>query len=106
VSSKRCWRKAAPFGRRGMAALIDHMVPPFKKGALYSQLAALAELISDYEKNKGKNLELANTYLEKVREQVIALGIRKDLTLDIKNAGTLDEATIHRIENHLLELKG
>jgi cobaltochelatase CobN len=92
--------------RRGMAALVDHMVPPFKKGGLYSQLAALAELISDYEKNEGKNIELARTYLEKVREQVIALGIAKDLSLDVAQAGTLDEAAIHRIESHLLELKG
>src|SRR5688572_5862954 len=27
--------------RRGMAALVDHMVPPFRKGGLYPELAAL-----------------------------------------------------------------
>ena len=31
--------------RRGMATLVDHMVPPFKKGGLYAELAALAELL-------------------------------------------------------------
>ena len=36
--------------RRGMATLIDHMVPPFKKGGLYPELAALGETISDYER--------------------------------------------------------
>ncbi len=65
--------------RRGMATLIDHMVPPFKKGGLYPELAALGETISDYDKNEGKNPELAKAFLERVREQVIALGIAKDL---------------------------
>ena len=92
--------------RRGMAALIDHMIPPFKKGGLYPELAALAELVSDYQKNEGKNAELARIYLEKVREQVLSLGIAKDSSLDLANAGTLDEETVHRIENYLLELKG
>ncbi|MEO8256290.1 MAG: cobaltochelatase subunit CobN [Acidobacteriota bacterium] len=92
--------------RRGMATLIDHMVPPFKKGGLYPQLAELAETISDFEKNEGKNPELARTYLERVREQVIALGIAKDLSLDLGQPGSLQEETIHQIETHLLELKG
>ena len=92
--------------RRGMAALVDHMVPPFKKGGLYPALAALNELISDYSKNEGKNAELATIYLERIREQVVALGIAKDLSLDLAKAGSLDEETIHRIEGHLIELKG
>jgi cobaltochelatase CobN len=92
--------------RRGMATLIDHMVPPFTKGGLYPELAALAELVSDYEKNEGKNPELATAYLEKVRAKVMALGIAKDLSLDLTREGSLDEATIHRVENQLMELKG
>ncbi len=92
--------------RRGMAALVDHMVPPFKKGGLYTELAALAETISDYDKNQGKNVELAKTYLERIREQAVTLGIAKDLGLELSAAGSLDEDTIHRIENHLLEMKG
>ncbi|MEP7310867.1 MAG: cobaltochelatase subunit CobN [Acidobacteriota bacterium] len=92
--------------RRGMATLIDHMVPPFTKGGLYPELAALAELVSDYEKNEGKNPELATAYLERIREKVIALGIAKDLSLDLAQPGSLDEATIHRVENQLMELKG
>ena len=92
--------------RRGMAALIDHMVPPFTKGGLYAELAALGETINDYGKNEGKNIELANVYLTRIREQVVKLGIAKDLGLDLSKAEALDEATIHRIENHLLELKG
>jgi cobaltochelatase CobN len=92
--------------RRGMATLIDHMVPPFKKGGLYAELAALSETISDYDLNQSKNPELSSSFLERIREQVVALGIAKDLSLDLSKAENLDEATLHRLENHLLELKG
>ena len=88
--------------RRGMATLVDHMVPPFKKGGLYPELAQLSELITDHDSNQSKNPELAQAYREKVREQVDKLGIAKDLGL---KGAELDEAALHRIENHLLDLK-
>jgi cobaltochelatase CobN len=37
---------------------------------------------------------------------VIALGIAKDLSLDLAKPDSLDEAAIHRVENQLMELKG
>src|SRR5262249_8714395 len=80
--------------RRGMAAVIDHMVPPFKKGGLYPELAALSELISDLDKNEGKNHELANVYRGKVRDEVVRLGIAKDLSLDLSAPDAPDEATL------------
>lgn len=92
--------------RRGMATLVDHMVPPFKKGGLYAELAALAELISDHESNQSKNLDLAKVIAGKIREQIVELGIAKDLSLDLSKPDSLDEETLHRVENHLLELKG
>lgn len=92
--------------RRGMATLIDHMVPPFKKGGLYAELAALNETISDYDSNQSKNPELAAALEARIREQVVALGIAKDLGLDFSKGQRLDETMLHRIENHLLELKG
>jgi cobaltochelatase CobN len=92
--------------RRGMATLIDHMVPPFKQGGLYPELAKLSETISDHEANESKNTELAAAYLEKIREQVIGLGIAKTLGLDLSKPDSLDEETLHLIENHLIELKG
>jgi cobaltochelatase CobN len=87
--------------RRGMATLVDHMVPPFKKGGLYPELATLSETINDYDTNQSKNPELAHAFGEKIREQVEKLGIAKDLGLK----GDIDEETLHRIENHLLDLK-
>ena len=91
--------------RRGMATLVDHMVPPFKKGGLYAELAALAETISDYDLSQSKNPELAKAFGERIREQVAALGLAKDLSLDLSKPDSLDEEALHRIENHLLELK-
>ncbi|HJZ76814.1 MAG TPA: cobaltochelatase subunit CobN [Vicinamibacterales bacterium] len=92
--------------RRGMATLIDHMVPPFKKGGLYAELAALSETINDYEANQSKNAELATALRSRIRDQVVSLGIAKDLGLQLTSDAGLDEATLHRVENHLLELKG
>jgi cobaltochelatase CobN len=91
--------------RRGMATLIDHMVPPFKKGGLYAELAALAETISDFDQNQSKNPELAKSYLEKIRGQLESLGIAKDLSLDLSSPDALDEAALHKIEEHLVDLK-
>ena len=89
--------------RRGMAALVDHMVPPFKQGGLYSELVKLSEAINDYTINESKDPELMKAYSERIRDQVVALGIAKTLGLDPSKP--VDEETIHKIENHLIELK-
>lgn len=91
--------------RRGMATLIDHMVPPFKKGGLYPELAALSETLNDYDNNVGKNPELAGAYAGKVREQVEKLGIAKDLSLDLSKPNSLNDRVIHQIEDHIADLK-
>jgi len=92
--------------RRGLATLIDHMVPPFVEGGLYEDLARLSETINDYDANYHKNPNLAAAYGELVREQVIALGIAKDLGLDITLTGSLDHETMHEVQTHMVELKG
>jgi len=89
--------------RRGMATLVDHMVPPFRKGGLYAELAALSESINDHSVNESKNPQLAAAYGETIREQVVKLGLAKDLGLDPTRP--LDDAAIHRVENQLLALK-
>lgn len=92
--------------RRGLATLIDHMVPPFTAGGLYPDLAALNESINDYDANLHKNPELAAAYADEIREQVIELGIAKDLGLDLSTPAQFDDPTVHRIRDHLLEMKG
>jgi cobaltochelatase CobN len=92
--------------RRGMATLVDHMVPPFKKGGLYKELAELSETISDFAKRENDNPELARAYAERVRTQLIALGIAKDLGLKLDKPGSVTDDVIHDVEAHLISLKG
>ena len=92
--------------RRGMATLVDHMVPPFKKGGLYPELSLLSETISDYGERQADNPELTRAYAERIREQLIALGIAADLSLEIDEPNSLTEETVHEVEEHLLLLRG
>jgi cobaltochelatase CobN len=92
--------------RRSMAMLVDHMVPPFKKGGLYPELAALAETITDFANSLQKSPELAGAIRRRLRDQIVGLGIAKDLGLDLSKPENLDEEMLHQVENHLLDLKG
>jgi cobaltochelatase CobN len=92
--------------RRSMAALVDHMVPPFKKGGLYPELAALGESINDFDTSLHKNPELAKAVGERIRQQVVALGLTKDLGLDLSKPERLTDEAVHQIQDHLLKLKG
>ncbi|HVG71911.1 MAG TPA: cobaltochelatase subunit CobN [Vicinamibacterales bacterium] len=91
--------------RRSAAALVDHMVPPFRKGGLYPELAALGESINDFDTALHKNPELARAVGEQIRTQVNALGLAKDLGLDLSRPNSLDDATVHKIQDHILKLK-
>jgi cobaltochelatase CobN len=92
--------------RRGMATLVDHMVPPFKKGGLYAELAELGETINDYDNSLHKSPDLTRAYGERIRKQIIDLGIAKDLGLDLSKPANLVDDTVHRVQDHLVELKG
>ncbi|MEE2963475.1 MAG: cobaltochelatase subunit CobN [Acidobacteriota bacterium] len=93
--------------RRGMATLVDHMVPPFTEGGLLPELAALSESVNDYHNNLHKNEQLAAAYATQIREQVTALGIVKDLGIDVGTGGDeIDHDLMHEIEAYLVELRG
>lgn len=89
--------------RRSAAVLVDHMVPPFKKGGLTAELAALSEVMNDHTVNETKNPELAAIFARQVHEQASKLGIVKDLGLSTTAAWS--DADLHRIEDYLLDLK-
>src|SRR5690606_19293809 len=91
--------------RRGLATLVDHMVPPFVEGGLYAELAELNERINDYDAALHRNPVLAEAFAEQVREQVVALGIDKDLGLDLGSAEGLDHDAVHEIIGYLQELR-
>lgn len=89
--------------RRGMATLIDHMVPPFKESGLNEDLARLSEAMNNHSLNETKNPELAAAFGKEVRDQAVALGMAKDLGLS-PDAQWSDE-DLHRIEIYLIDLK-
>ena len=90
--------------RRGMATLVDHMVPPFAEGGLTEDLAKLSELLNDHIKNESKNPELAAIYGREARDAAVELGVAKDIGLDPETDWT--EEQLHRVEDYILELKG
>ena len=91
--------------RRGMATLIDHMVPPFQKGGLLPELTKLSESVNDYHASVHSNAELANAFLAQIREQVIDLGIAKDLGLDLPDVDSVDHDVLHEVEDYMAELR-
>ncbi|MFQ5956281.1 MAG: cobaltochelatase subunit CobN [Candidatus Brocadiales bacterium] len=93
--------------RRGMAVIVDHMVPPLKKGGLYKEYAELFELINDHDAALSKSEELAQAYLEQVWGKVLAMGLEKELESDdLGKEGSLDHEMVHRLEEFLMEMKG
>ncbi|MEM1248083.1 MAG: cobaltochelatase subunit CobN, partial [Acidobacteriota bacterium] len=90
--------------RRSAAALVDHMVPPFRESGLYAELAELSERIDDHDINLSKNPMLATRYAQEIYEQVVELGIAKDLGLEVAERETLSHRQIHAIERYLAEL--
>src|SRR5690606_2303511 len=89
--------------RRGLATLIDHMVPPFVEGGLYAELAALNESINDYDAALHRNPALAEAFAEEVRQQIVELHIDRDLGLDLSEG--LDHDVVHRVIEYMAELR-
>ena len=93
--------------RRGMAALVDHMVPPFRTSELLPDLAALGESVDDYHNNVHKNVQLTEAYADQIRRQATDLGMVKDLGLGLGTGAEIPhESVLHAIEDYLIELRG
>ncbi|GBC62547.1 magnesium chelatase [Desulfonema ishimotonii] len=84
--------------RRGRGVIIDHAVPPFKRGGVYEEYATLTALISEYETVSSEKIRAAR--LERISEMTIRLGLDKDLGL-----AAVDEEALEKVEHYLLELK-
>ena len=96
--------------RRGMAALIDHMVPPFKKGGMYPELAALRR--NDQRprpETRARTSELAKVYLTRdpgIRWLCSASPRTSGLDLIDKPRHPRTKRRSISIENHLLGAEG
>lgn len=84
--------------RRGRGVIIDHAVPPFKKGGLYEEYSRLAALISEYGASPSPSVKEAK--FERISKLISGLGLDKDLGFKI-----MDEEGLEKIEHYLLELK-
>jgi cobaltochelatase CobN len=90
--------------RRGMASIVDHMIPPLRKGGLYGEYARISELASDYESAIHKSPNLAAGIEKELRQRLGKLGLLKDLGMeDTNRAFTHDDS--HRIEDYFAEMK-
>ena len=99
--------------RRGSAVVIDHMIPPLKKGGLYHEYAELEELIGDHDRAIEQDAALARQYMENIIKKIKELGLEKDieisefLNIDTQSDGQhkFDHEVIHKIGEYLQELK-
>ncbi len=99
--------------RRGSAVIIDHMMPPLKKGGLYHEYAELEELIGDHDRALEQDAAHTRQYMENIIQKIKDLGLEKDieigecLNVDARENSqhTFDHEVIHKIGNYLQELK-
>jgi len=84
--------------RRGRGVIIDHAVPPLKKGGLYEEYSKLAALISEHEASPSELVREAR--FERIRKMVAELGLDKELSI-----AAVDEESIEKVEHYLIELK-
>jgi cobaltochelatase CobN len=90
--------------RRGMASIVDHMIPPLKKGGLYGEYARVSELANDYESAIHKSPRLAAGIASELRDKLDQLGVSKELGLTDRTKPLTHEDS-HKIEDYFLQLK-
>ena len=86
--------------RRGMAAIISHLTPPFDKATLNKELALLKGLVDDYVVAAQKSESAAAARLTEINAQAGKLGVLKDIgKTALINAGEVEE-----LEHYLKEV--
>ncbi len=86
--------------RRGRGIIIDHLIPPLKKGGIYMEYRELTAKIDSYHTALVTNPKLADEKLKTVRTLILKLGIDKDLGLSV-----IDHESVEEVEHYILELQ-
>ena len=86
--------------RRGRGVIIDHLIPPLKKGGSYMEYRELTGLIDAYHNAQAMDAALAGEKLISLRKLIRKLGLDKDLGLK-----ELNDDAIEEIEHYILELQ-
>ncbi|GAW92496.1 cobaltochelatase subunit CobN [Calderihabitans maritimus] len=89
--------------RRGYAVIIDHLTPPMVKPELYGDLAALQEMLNNYEVEaaKGNTRRLAAMQKE-ILEKITANNLDQVLHLDL--ARDSFERVVQEVDSYLAEM--
>jgi cobaltochelatase CobN len=88
--------------RRGYAALISHLTPPFMSSGLYDDLAVIHDKIHSC-MNAGDNKLLRSEYRKSILELVKKKKINRELGLN--NLEDLDEDSLSKLHNYIHELE-
>lgn len=86
--------------RRGRGVIIDHMIPPLKKGGLYMAYRELTAVIDAYHTARQTDDALAGEKLKRIADLIRELALDKELALDV-----LDDAAVETVEHYILELQ-
>lgn len=86
--------------RRGRGVIIDHLIPPLKKGGSYMEYRELTARIDAYHNSQAMDAALAREKLNSVRKLIGELGLDKDLGLK-----ELNDDAIEEVEHYILELQ-
>ncbi len=86
--------------RRGRGVIIDHLIPPLKKGGSCMEYRELTAKIDSYHNSRAMDAALAGEKLTSVRELIGKLGLDKDLGLK-----ELNDDAIEEVEHYILELQ-
>jgi len=86
--------------RRGRGIIIDHLIPPLKKGGAYMEYRELTAKIDAYHNALDTDAALAGEKLKSVRKLIRKLGLDQDLELK-----ELNDDAIEEVEHYILELQ-
>lgn len=86
--------------RRGRGVIIDHLIPPLKKGGSYIEYRELTALIDEYHNAHVMDNALADEKLKRVQRLIRELGLDRDLGLK-----SIDDDAVEKVEHYILELQ-
>lgn len=86
--------------RRGRGVIIDHLIPPLKKGGSYMEYRKLTAMIDAFHEAEKIDKNLAREKFKRVEALIMELGLNKDLGFE-----SVDMEVVEQVEHYILELQ-
>lgn len=86
--------------RRGRGVIVDHLIPPLRKGGLYHEYARLYEKLQRVKESESMERPTLEAEMEGIKSELLSLGLKKEFNHEIKDPRDLDE-----IEEYLNDLR-